>query len=97
MEEMAKEITKELPKLHAALIGGLGAIISYMIVFYRRFKEFLKLPEIDLKKRAFDILLIMFIGGVWTAFAIEPVSSKQAFLSGLMAETAIGKILMGKL
>lgn len=86
-----------LPRGMAILLGSLGAFASYIALFYKdKLKGKDDLPKLNFVKILVDIFIILFIGGVWTGLVIEPVSIKQAILSGLTAEVALIKVIGGQ-
>lgn len=79
------------------LIGGLGAIFGYAVLFYStRIKDKEQLPKIKLVIIVVDLAFIIFFGMVWTRFMIDPTSIQAAFASGLAAEVSAMKTLLPK-
>lgn len=88
---------EQLQAIYCIVYGGLGAFFSYLVFFYSdRLKGREELPKMKMIKIAVDVFVIIFIGIVWTVFIIEPVSAKQAVLSGATAEAAALKLLGSK-
>ena len=72
------------------LIGVIGALIGFLVVFKFKFLKGFTLPD-DFDHRVFfaGLFIAVLTGGVYTMLVIEPVSARQAFFSGLTAEGCI--------
>jgi branched-subunit amino acid permease len=88
--------SQPLPSLEAFLIGVLGALLGYLILYRQtRIAEFVKTPGENWKSLLFDLVIYLICGGLVTTFLVLPSSPKEAFTGGLAWQAIAGGAVAG--
>ena len=85
-----------LPSWHAFLVGVLGALLGYFILYREtRIAEFVKSPTQNWKALLFDLVIYLVCGGLVTTFLVVPNTPKEAFTGGLAWQAIAGGAVAG--
>ena len=77
--------------------GVLGAFIVYLAIFRKqRLEIFVKAPRQEWRLFVFDLIVYLVLGGLITAFLVNPSSVKEAIFAGGTWEGVIGGLMPNK-
>lgn len=85
-----------LTSLSAFLYGAAGSFIVYLSMYRgHRFKVFLVNPAREWRVVLFDLLVFLACGGIVTAFVVNPISLREAFMTGATWQGIVGGSFVG--